>query len=415
MKKLGKSGRTIRLGIIGLGLRGVDQMKTLLSMPDVKAAIVCDNWGDRAEKAAAIAEKAQGFRPDVTREPEDVFARKDIEGVVIMTSWQTHIPLAIRALESGLRPALEVGGTTSIQQLWDLVRTSERTGIPVMLLENCCYGEREMALLNMVRKGLFGELVHAEGGYCHDLRSEVGNGDRTHHYRHDNFVNRCAELYPTHELGPLAKILGFGRGNRIVKVASFASKARGLAAWCAKNRPDLAGMQVNEGDVVDTILTTARGETIRLCHDITLPRPYSRRLMLQGTKGVWQEDGAHMYLEGISPRDPKAWSEDWENETKYMEKFRHPLWKEYKRFGLRGGHGGMDFLVLRAYVESVQNHTQPPIDVYDTAEWMAVTCLSEQSIALGGQPVFMPDFTNGRWMTRQPEDLGQFSLDIIPR
>lgn len=411
MKKLGIRGRDVRIGIIGLGNRGVDQMKVLLSMPDVKAAIVCDNWEDRADKAADIAASIQGFRPDVTRKADDVIARDDIEGVVIMTSWQTHIPLAIQALRAGKYPALEVGGANSVEQLWDLVRTSETTGIPVMLLENCCYDYREMTLLSMVRKGLFGEVVHCSGGYCHDLRAEIGNGDRNHHYRQDNFLHRNGELYPTHELGPIAKYLNIGRGNAILSVSSTASKARGLQAWFQEKRPDLVGTHVCQGDIVDTILRCANGETIHLVHDCTLPRPYSRRGSIQGTKGIWQEDGAHIFLEGISPgMKPGEWTERWEPEAKYLKRYEHLLWKKYREFGLRGGHGGMDYLVLRAYVESLQNHTPATIDVYDTATWMAITCLSEQSVALNGTPVPMPDFTNGQWMTRTNENLGQFSL-----
>ena len=411
MKRLGIPGRTIHLGIIGLGGRGRGQMQTLLEMPDVKAAIVCDDWEDRAERGADLAEKVQGFRPATTKRSEDVFARDDIEGVVIMTSWQTHVTLAIQALKAGKYPALEVGGGTSIEQLWELVRTSEETGIPVMLLENCCYDRREMALLNMVRKGLFGELVHCTGGYCHDLRDEIGLGDRNHHYRLDNFLHRNGELYPTHELGPIAKYLNIGRGNAILSVSSTASKARGLKAWLAENRPDIANAHVCEGDIVDTVLRCANGETIHLRHDCTLPRPYSRNAMVQGTKGIWQEDGAHIYLEGISPgRKAGEWTESWEPEEKYMKKYEHPLWKKYREFGLRGGHGGMDYLVLRSYVESIQNHTPPTIDVYDTTTWLAVTVLSEQSVALNGAPVPMPDFTCGRWMTRKNEDLGQYSL-----
>lgn len=411
MKKLGIRGRDVRIGVIGLGNRGVDQMKVALSMPDVKAAIVCDNWGDRAEKGAEIAEQVQGFRPDVTHNAADVFARDDIEGVMIMTSWQTHIPLAIEALRAGKYPALEVGGGTSIEQLWELVRTSELMGIPVMMLENCCYDYREMTLLSMIRKGLFGEVVHCGGAYCHDLRSEIGNGDKNHHYRLDNFLHRNGELYPTHELGPIAKYLDIGRGNAILTVSSTASSARGLSAWFAEHRPDLVGRTVCQGDVVDTVLRCANGQTIHLVHDCTLPRPYSRGGLIQGTKGIWQEDGAHIYLEGISPgMKPGEWTERWEPEEKYLKRYEHPLWKKYREFGLRGGHGGMDYLVIRAYIESLQNKTPPPIDVYDTATWLAVTCLSEQSVALQGAPVSMPDFTNGQWMTRVNEDLGQYSL-----
>ena len=162
------------------------------------------------------------------------------------------------------------------------------------------------------------------------------------------------------------------------------------------------------------MIKCANGETITLKHDCSLPRPYSRGGLVQGTKGIWQEDGAHFYLEGISPEKEGDWTHRWVEEKEYFEKYQHPLWVEYREFGLRGGHGGMDYLVLRAFIESVQKKIQPPIDVYDTASWMVITCLSEQSAAMGGLPVPIPDFTDGMWMNRKDKVEGMFTLDEIP-
>jgi hypothetical protein len=298
-----------------------------------------------------------------------------------------------------------------------MVRTSEATGLPCMMLENCCYGMEEMALLNMVRLGLFGELVHCQGGYQHDLRDEIGNGDVNRHYRQQNFLHRNGELYPTHELGPIAKWLEINRGNRMLSLVSMASKAAGLHAWLAEHRPDheLSRRQVNQGDVVTTIIKCANGETIVLTHDCTLPRPYSRGQRIQGTRGIWMEDNRSIFIEGSSPVDPTFWTHRWESDKAYMDKYKHPLWKEYEEYGLRGGHGGMDYLALRAFVESVQERKSPPIDVYDTASWMAITCLTEQSVAMGGMPVPVPDFTNGAWIHRGAPDDGMYSLDTIPK
>jgi len=265
----------------------------------------------------------------------------------------------------------------------------------------------------MVREGLFGELVHVQGGYEHDLRDEIGLGDINRHYRQAHFLNRNAELYPTHELGPIAKYLNLNRGNRMISLISVASKAAGLHAWLQDNRPGtaLASSPVHQGDIVNTIITCANGETILLTHDCTLPRPYSRGGRIQGTKGIWMEDNRSIYIDGRSPVDPSYWTHRWESDAKYMEEFEHPLWKEYEEFGLRGGHGGMDYLVLRAFVESVQNRAEPPIDVYDTASWMCITALSEHSIATGSQSVPIPDFTNGRWLRERPAATGMYSLD----
>lgn len=413
--KFGAAGRTVRLGVIGLGFRGVPQLKLLLTMPDVEIAAVCDVYEDRVAKAQEIVEKARGTRPFGTTDYREVNAREDVEAVVIMTSWTTHALIAVDAMEHGKIPATEVGGASSLDECWKLVRTSEATGIPMMMLENCCYNDVEMALLNMVRQNVFGELVHCEGGYKHDLRDEVGEGDIHRHYRQQNFMHRCGELYPTHELGPIASYLNLNRGNRMLSLVSMASKARGEHLWQKEHRPDspLAKAVFAEGDVVTTMIKCAGGETIVLTHDCTLPRPYSRGGCVQGTKGVWQEDNRGIYLEGVTPVQPGDWMHSWEPDKKYLEQYEHPLWTAYRKFGLRGGHDGMDYLVLRAFIECIQQNRPFPIDVYDAASWMAVTCLSEQSIAMGSAPVPVPDFTDGRWIGREPRPADMYSLDAV--
>ncbi len=412
--KMGEPGRKVRFGIIGLGSRGMFQLETLLQMEDVEIPVVCDPYPDRAEQGAALVEKLRGTRPQTTGDDHEVTSRHDIEGVFIFSNWETHIRIALDAIANGIRPAMEVGGANSVDECWELVRASEAKQIPVMLLENCCYNKEEMTLLKMIREGVFGELVHVEGGYEHDLRDEIGMGDVNRHYRQAHFLNRNAELYPTHELGPIARYLNLNRGNRMISLVSIASKAAGLHAWLTEHRADtpLATARVHEGDVVNTIITCAGGETILLTHDCTLPRPYSRGGRIQGTRGIWMEDNRSIYIDGVSPVDPTYWTHRWESDEKYMTQYEHPLWKEYEAFGLRGGHGGMDYLVLRAYVESVQNDTEPPIDVYDTAAWMSITALSEHSIAMGGLSVPVPDFTSGRWLRSRKPVEGMYSLDL---
>ena len=400
--KLNHFGQTVRLAILGLGSRGVGQMKTLLEMKDVDVTSVCDGYQDRADQAAEIVAGARGHRPFATTDPIEAMDRADVDAVVIMTSWETHIPLAIQAMRLGKRPAMEVGGASSVEECWQLVRASEAAGIPVMMLENCCYGETELTLLRMVREGVFGTVVHCAGAYSHDLRDEIGNGDMNRHYRQRHFLHRNGELYPTHELGPIANYLNINRGNRMVALTSMASRACGLHEWLAEHRrdcPELVNAQVNEGDVVTTLIKCANGETIQLTHDCTLPRFYSRGGVIRGTKGMWMEDGRFIFLEGVTPVSEDDWEHRPESDAKYMEQYRHPLWREYRDFGIRGDHDGMDYLVLRAFVESVQNQTEPPIDVYDAAAWMSVTALSEASIAAGSQSVAVPDFTGGRWVS----------------
>lgn len=398
--RIEENGRPIRIGCIGMGGRGRGQMQTLAGMADVTIAVVCDRYEDRRILARDEAAKAGGFVPDMEADPYAVCRRDDIEAVVITTGWESHIDIALEALRNGKRPAMEVGGANNVEECWQLVHLSEQTGIPVMLLENCCYNLEELTLLRMVREGVFGDVVHCRGSYAHDLRDEIGNGDVNRHYRQNHFLHRNAELYPTHELGPIAKYLNLNRGNRMVSLCSMASRSAGLHEWLQTNRPGtaLAEAKVNEGDVVTTMIRCANGETILLTHDCTLPRPYSRGGVIQGTKGLWMEDNRSIYIEGRTYSDPTYWTHQWAPDKELMEEYKHPLWEAYEEFGLRGGHGGMDYLVLRAFAESVQRRENPPIDVYDTASWMAITALSEASIAKGGAPVEIPDFTGGRWI-----------------
>ena len=403
-------GPVVNIGVIGLGSRGLPQLKVLLQMPDVEVKAVCDIYEDRVSAAKELCLKEGRREPDGMTDADELLAREDIEAVLIMTGWQTHISLAVKALRAGKQAGMEVGGAASVDECRRLVRASEETGLGVMLLENCCYGREEMTLLNMVRQGLFGELVHCQGGYQHDLRDEIGLGDVNRHYRQDHFRGRNGELYPTHELGPIAQYLDLSRGNRMLSLTAMASKAAGQAAWMKENRPEKANEAYMQGDIVTTMIKCARGETILLTHDCTLPRPYSRGGRVQGTKGIWMEDNRSIYIDGRSPVDPSHWTHRWESDAAYMEEYLHPLWREYEQLGTRGGHGGMDYLVLRAFVESLQEKKPFPIDVYDTAAWMAVTALSEDSIAMGSLPVPVPDFTDGRWMSRGKEHFGQYEL-----
>lgn len=411
---LGDKGRDVRIGIVGLGGRGRGQMDTLLGMEDVTVAAVCDVYEDRVRDGIADVKMKRGAEPDGYTDYRRLVERKDIEAVVVMSSWTSHARIAVDTMLSGKYAAMEVGGASSTDECWSLVRTSERTGMPCMMLENCCYNREEMALLNMVKKGVFGELIHCAGGYEHDLRDEICMGDVNRHYRLENFTHRNGELYPTHELGPICKWLNVNRGNRMTMLTSMASKSRGLQLWMREHRPEAPVPPFTEGDVVTTMIKCAHGETILLTHDCSLPRPYSRGGRLQGTRGIWMEDNRSIAIEGITAEDPDNWDHfAWEPFDKHIGKFEHPLWKAYDEFGLRGGHGGMDYLVLRAFVESVQNRTQTPIDVYDTAAWMSVTALSEQSVAMGSLPVPVPDFTDGRWIGREKPVQGIFALDDV--
>ncbi len=404
----------VKIAFIGLGHRGPGLLRLLANMTDVEIVGLSDLYQDRLEGGLAIL-KDNGYKkmPVADLDYRKLLDVPGVQAVITPSSWTSHVPILLDAMEHGLYAATEVGGATSIEQCWQLVHTSKRTGMPCMLLENCCYGREEMTVMNMIKHGLFGELVHAEGGYRHDLREEVCMGEENRHYRLVNYSNRNGDVYPTHDLGPIAKYLGINRGNRMVMLSSMASKSVGLNEWSLQHRgadDPLTKRHFTLGDVVTTNIKCAHGETITLFHDTSLPRPYSRANLLQGTKGIWQEDTRGVFFEGVS-RKTKHWTHEWEKIDDYFGKYEHPLWKFFQRAGVRGGHGGMDYLVLRAFVEAVKHHTQTPIDVYDTASWMAITTLSEDSANMGSMPVAIPDFTDGAWINREPALKGPYSLD----
>ncbi len=402
---------SVRVAVVGVSGRGRGLLGLLLGMPDVEVIGVSDLYEDRLVRAKQDVIEKRGNTPMASTDFRRLLEMKELDAVITPSSWTSHADVCIASMDAGKYAATEVGGATSVEQCWELVRTSERTKQPCMLLENCCYGREELTIFNMVKQGLFGELVHAEGGYQHDLRDEICNGRENRHYRLANYSNRNGEVYPTHELGPIAKCLNINRGNRMLTLTATASKARGLHEWIKNHRGeeyDLFNRQFTMGDVITTVIKCAHGETITLTHDTSLPRPYSRGNRIEGTKGIWMEDKYAVYLEGVSPK-----ADVWDSLNNYYEKYEHPLWKWYRTEGVKGGHGGMDYLVLRAYVEAVKAGTQTPIDVYDTAAWMAVTCLSEDSVAMGSMPVAIPDFTNGKWFQREPAVLGKYCLTEV--
>ena len=411
--KMGEVGKTVSVGVLGLGHRGYGQTALLASMPDVRIQAVYDPYPDRVQRMLNRLAELVSYPVDAAESDQKLLEREDLDAVIIMTDWETHIRLAIQAMKCGKHVGMEVGGATSVEECWEMVRTAQRTKKGCMLLENCCYNREELALLNMVRSGLFGELVHCQGGYEHDLRDEIGNGDVIRHYRQHNFAARNGELYPTHELGPISRYLDLNDGNRMLSLVSMASKPAGLHHWLGENRPDRPDLQqlpIHEGDVVTTMIRCARGETILLTHDCTLPRPYSRGGRIQGTKAIWMEDNHSIYVDGVTPHLEKDFSHSWESDQSYMDRYDSELWKEYREFGLRGGHGGMDYLVFRGFLEAIQQDTPMPIDVYDTAMLMCITPLSEQSIACGSMPVAVPDFTEGRWMKPRDGAVGPYRL-----
>ena len=409
----------IRVAYIGLGRRGILMLRECFSrMHDVEVSIICDLCTEKMEDARKLLIEKGKPEPKMTTNYEEAINEPDIDAVLIMTGWDSRPEMAKKAMLAGKYTAIEVGCAENLQQCYDLVKIYEEKGTPLMMLENCCYGRREMMVLNMVKQGLFGELVHCTGAYAHYL-NEVEFFEEIHknpgkekvdHYRLRHYIEGNRENYPTHEFGPLSKILGINRGNRPIRLSSFASKSVGIKDYSKTKFGDdfeYSKIDYNQGDIINTIITCANGETVALCLDTTLPRAYySRNFSVRGTKGMSSEERKVIFLEGMK-------EEIENNETEMSKKYDHPLHVEYESLGTRGGHGGMDWLVCRAFVEAVKNGTDTPIDAYDTATWLAIGVLSEQSIKEGGMPVEFPDFTNGKWKTRGPAVNSKYYLDEV--
>lgn len=411
--------KTVRVAMIGMGERGKQLMDPLLKMKDVQVVAVCDAYEDRTAAAAEMVKKECGSVPFMSQDYKEVLSHGDVDVAVISTSWQYHIAIAIEAMKQGVFAAMEVGGTYDLQECYDLVQAYEETKTPFFFLENCCYGHRELMCLNMARAGAFGEIVHCDGAYKHDLRKEVSYGKENRHYRLPHYIHHNCENYPTHDLGPIAKILGINRGNRMLRLVSVASKARGLAQYIRDHKPDdaeLLNTEFRQGDIVTTVITCENGETITLTLDTTLPRIYSRNFTVHGTKGMYQEDGDYVFLEKDLKVDIAEIDTDpqkiWKNADEYAKVYDNDLWKHKSAGMIASGHGGMDYLVLRAMLSAARGESYPAIDVYDAASWMCITALSEQSIASGNMPVEIPDFTNGKYKNRTEKSTGKYALDF---
>lgn len=406
--------KVIKFAVIGYGCRGNDLLnKILLNQEDVEIVGVCDGYQDRAEAAGKSVQKKQGNAPLATTDYKKIFEIEGLDAVLISTAWEYHLKIAIYALNKGVAVALEVGGAFSMEELWELVRTQERTNTPFMFMENCCFDKAELLATAMARKGLFGTIVHMEGAYSHDLRQEIAGGEQNRHYRLRNYLSRNCENYPTHEIGPIAKILDINRGNRFVSLVSMASKGVGMKEYIQENTdkyPELVGKEFNQGDIVTTIIKCANGETVTIKLDTTLPRFYSRNFTVRGTKGFYEQNTNTAFLDGdYEEYDTLAMYKHYLDSGKnYEEKYLPDFWKNITPEQLSAGHGGMDHFLFRYFIDCMKNGEEPCIDVYDAATWMSISVLSEQSILAGGLPMNFPDFTDGKWMMRERKDVCEF-------
>jgi predicted dehydrogenase len=411
----------VKLAIIGVGARGLNHLELVLRRQDVDLVAICDVEPRTLALAKDMINKTGKKMPQIFT--GDNYAWKKmleikggLDGVVIATPWEWHKPMIMGAIDAGLKYiATEVILGITLQDHWDVVKAVEKNNAHVMMLENVCYRRDVMAVLNMVRQGLFGELIHLQGGYQHDLRevkfndgiNYYGNGVEfgekgysEAHWRTEHSVHRNGDLYPTHGIGPIAHYIDINRGNRFLSLNTFSTKTRGLHNYIVKKGGEThpnAKVKFKLGDIVTTQINCANGETVLLQHDTNLPRPYSLGFRVQGTEGLWMDVNKGIYIQ-----DKSAKPHQWDDAKTWLDKYDHPLWEKWSKETEGAGHGGMDFFVIHAFVESIKRKTPTPMDVYDAATWSAITPLSENSIELGNETVEFPDFTGGQWMYRKP-------------
>lgn len=408
----------VNVGLIGVGLRGTNHLTNLLQRKDIVVTAICDIDPNRIRIAKEHIAKAGHKAPKVFDKNEEdyhnLLALEEVDAIIISTPWLWHTRMAVAAMRAGKYTGVEVSAANTLEECWDLVNTHEETGSHLMILENVNYRRDILAVLNMVRQEVFGELLHFRCGYQHDLRFVKLNDGKTPYgkgvefgekgiseskWRTQHSLLRNGDVYPTHGVGPIATMCNVNRGNRFVSMTSHATKAVGLHKYIVENggadHPN-AKLKWKQGDIITSTIETAQGETIIVTHDCNSPRPYSLGFRVQGSQGLWEVDGSRIYIEGQS--EPHRWDEA----QAWLDKYDHPLWKKYGEYASGSGHGGMDFFVLNAFIESAKENIAPPLDAYDAAAWSAITPLSEASIANNGEPQDFPDFTRGLWVNRKP-------------
>lgn len=389
----------VRIGYVGVGGMGSAHVRNLLKIEGVQIRAVCDIVPEKVARVQQWVVEAGQPKPEgYSNGPEDfrrLCDRSDIDLVYNATPWEWHVPICVAAMKAGKHAATEVPAAMTLEECWQLVETSEQTKRHCVMMENCCYDRPEMQCLNMAKKGLLGDIVHAEAGYLHDLRAEKFSSEGEGLWRLDHSIRRNANLYPTHGLGPVAQCMDINRGDRFDYLVSMSSPALGLAEYAAKTfgaDDPRAKRKYALGDVNVSLIYTALGKVITLYHDTNLPRPYSRIHKVQGTNGIFERWPERVYVEGRSE------GHRWDPLDKFAE-FDHPLWTTHAEKARGAGHGGMDYIEDFRLIDALRNGRPMDFDVYDAAAWSVVTELSEQSIAGRGKPVDFPDFTRGGWKT----------------
>jgi len=401
----------VRVGFVGVGEKGTEHLANLLSLEGVDLRAVCDIREEACTKAQLAAEKLGKKKPTAYTRGERDFVRmcesEELDLVYTATPWEWHVPVCLAAMKNGKNAATEIPAAITLDECWQLVETSEKTGKYCCMMENVNYMREEMAILSMVRKGLFGELIHAEGAYEHDTRylkiKDVGDGL----WLGDHHAKRNGNLYPPHALGPIAWYANINRGDRLDYIVSMSSNARGMDLYAKEHLPTNHPKRIKKyinGDVNSSLIRTANGLTIIIKHDSDLPRPYSRSHLVQGTRGI-----VRRYPEFKVCIEGKDHQHQWEPGAKFLAEHEHPLWKQaLGRLAKEKGAAANPALITGDYLEdmrliqALQTGVPPDFDVYDAATWSVVSALSEKSVADRSRPMDFPDFTRGKWKTNKP-------------
>jgi len=395
---------TVRIGFVGIGGQGSTHVENLLTLEGVELRALCDIV---PEKVTVWQQKIRALgRPEpvgYTRGPRDferMCAEQELDLVFTATPWEWHVPVLLAAMRNGKHAASEVPIAYTVEDCWALVEAAERYRKHCVMMENCCYDRLELLGFHLARKGLLGELLHGECGYNHDLRGIKFSTEGEGLWRRAHATRRNGNLYPTHGLGPIAQAMSINRGNQFDYLVSLSTPSRGLQLW-QQEHLDRNDPHRNEryvlGDVNVTLIKTALGQTVYLTHDTNLPRPYSRKYVLQGTRGLVEGYPRRVYIEGISKAEDR-----WDAIDGWFESHDHPFWKSEKVRNASAGHGGMDWLEDWRLISCLREGLPTDQNVYDGAAWSVVGPLTEASVRNGGRPTRIPDFTRGRWKHTEP-------------
>ena len=399
----------VKVAIIGVGARGSGHAAQLAVIEGVDFVGICDLREDLVKRSETKV-AAKGHKPKLYSGDENAWKKMLVEtkpdAVFIATPWDVHAVMCVESMKAGAHAFSEVPIAVTVEEMWEIVDTSEKTGRHCMMMENVNYGREELLYLNMVRQGVIGELLHGEAAYIHELRGQMNGGDTTGSWRTYHYAKRNGNLYPTHGLGPVAQYMNLARGeDNFRRMVSFSSPAMGRGLYAQRSeklsKPDFKTLKFEGGDINTSIIKTTLGRTVMVQWDETSPRPYTRHNLIQGTKGTLKGFPNGMAIEGVT-KSYHEWTESEEFE-KIAEKYEHPLFKRMGELSSKmGGHGGMDFLMLFRIIECLRQGEPLDQNVYEGCFWSAVGPLSEKSVKEDGMPQDFPDFTRGGWKTTKP-------------